>query len=132
MATGSEVVIMGTRTALSKVWALNNVTWASNEMKNEKYTTGRFGYWNGIRLVEIPQGFKLNDTTNYLVDNNKLFIMPAKDNRFLKLVYEGDAEIRQVVDHTENQDFTYEYKYMQKLGLAVLTNLHWGIWNLTA
>lgn len=50
MATGSEVVIMGTRTALASVTALQNVDWASSEMKNEKYTTGRLGYWEGIRL----------------------------------------------------------------------------------
>ena len=43
MASNSEVVIMGTRTALASVYALNNVDWASSEMKNEKYTTGRFG-----------------------------------------------------------------------------------------
>lgn len=50
MATGSEVVIMGTYAALSKVYDLTNVSWASGDMKNEKYTTGRFGYWEGIRL----------------------------------------------------------------------------------
>ena len=50
MATGSEVVIMGTRAALASVTALQNVDWASSEMKNEKYTTGRLGFWEGIRL----------------------------------------------------------------------------------
>ena len=50
MATGSEVVIMGTKTALASVTALQNVDWASSEMKNEKYTTGRLGFWEGIRL----------------------------------------------------------------------------------
>ena len=50
MASDSEVVIMGTRAALASVFALNDVSWASSEMKNEMYTTGRFGYWEGIRL----------------------------------------------------------------------------------
>lgn len=43
IASNSEVVIMGTRAALASVYALNNVDWASSEMKNEKYLTGRFG-----------------------------------------------------------------------------------------
>ena len=43
MASDSEVVIMGTRAALASVFDLTNVSWASSEMKNEKYTTGRFG-----------------------------------------------------------------------------------------
>ena len=43
MASDSEVVIMGTRAALASVFDLTNVSWASSEMKNEKYTTGKFG-----------------------------------------------------------------------------------------
>lgn len=51
MATGaSEVVIMGTRAALAKVTGLQNVEWISNEMKNERHTTGRMAMWEGIRL----------------------------------------------------------------------------------
>ena len=46
MASDSEVVIMGTRAALASVYGLNNVSWASGEMKNEMYTTGRFGLKN--------------------------------------------------------------------------------------
>lgn len=42
-ATGEEVIIMGTRVALGYVFDLNTVEWASNDMKNEKYTTGKFG-----------------------------------------------------------------------------------------
>ena len=92
MATGSEVVIMGTYAALSKVYDLTNVSWASGDMKNEKYTTGRFGYWEGIRLVELKQGFKLNDTTQYLIANDVLFIMPVGIEPMIKLVYEGDTQ----------------------------------------
>ena len=43
MASDSEVVIMGTRAALASVFDLTNVSWASSEMKNEKYLTGKFG-----------------------------------------------------------------------------------------
>ena len=86
--------------------------------------------WEGIRLVEIPQNFKLNDTTNYLVDNTKLFIMPMADNKFIKLVNEGDAQITQVTDPTTRRDMTYEYEYQMKFGIAVVTNLKWGMWNI--
>lgn len=58
--------------------------------------------------------------------------MPAKDNKFIKLVYEGDAQMRQINDNETNQDMSYEYTYMQKLGIAVLTNLKWGVWNIVA
>lgn len=104
MATGSEVVIMGTYAALSKVYDLTNVSWASGDMKNEKYTTGRFGYWEGIRLVELKQGFKLNDTTKYLIANDVLFIMPVGIEPMIKLVYEGDTQTYQVQDAGTHMD----------------------------
>lgn len=51
MASGaSEVVIMGTKSALAKVTGLQNVDWISNEMKTERHTTGKVGMWEGIRL----------------------------------------------------------------------------------
>lgn len=132
MASGAnEVVIMGTKTALSKVTGLQNVQWISNEMKNERHTTGKLGIWEGIRLVEIKQGFALQDTTKYLVDDKVLFIMPLTgDTKFIKIVNEGEAEIRQVQDGTTNQDMTYDYRYMFKMGVAVQIGTLWGEWKL--
>ena len=131
MATGAnEVVIMGTKAALSKVTGLQNVEWISNEMKNERHTTGRMGMWEGIRLVEIKQGFALNDTTKTLVDDKILFVMPVMDNKFIKLVNEGEAEMREVQDNTLNQDMTYDYRYIFKMGVGVLVNLIFGEWIL--
>lgn len=131
MATGAnEVVIMGTKSALSKVTGLQNVDWISNEMKNERHTTGKMGMWEGIRLVEIKQGFALNDTTKHLVDDKMLFVMPVMDNRFIKVVHEGDAELREVQDNTLNQDMTYDYRYIFKMGVGVVVNLIFGEWIL--
>ena len=130
MASDSEVVIMGTRAALASVFALNDVSWASSEMKNEMYTTGRFGYWEGIRLVELKQGFKLNDTTHRLVNDKQLFIMPVGDNKFVKVVNEGQPEMRQVQDNVTNQDMTYDFRYMFKIGVGVQIGLRFGVWNI--
>lgn len=43
MATGMDVVIMGTKAALAKLDGMRNIDWVSSEMKNERYTTGRLG-----------------------------------------------------------------------------------------
>lgn len=130
MATGSEVVIMGTYAALSKVYDLTNVSWASGDMKNEKYTTGRFGYWEGIRLVELKQGFKLNDTTQYLIANDVLFIMPVGIEPMIKLVYEGDTQTYQVQDAGTHMDMTYDYEVQTKMGVGVITNQKFGYWKI--
>ena len=131
MATGAgEVVIMGTKAALSKVTGLQNVEWITDGMKQERHTTGKIGMWEGIRLVEIKQGFALNDTTNKLVDDKRLFIMPMMDNKFIKLVHAGEDSMREVQDKTLNQDMTYDYRYMFKLGVGVIVNLIFGEWIL--
>ena len=131
MATGAnEVVIMGTKSALAKVTGLQNVDWISNEMKNERHTTGRMGMWEGIRLVEIKQGFALNDTTKKLVDDKVLFVMPVMDNKFIKLVNKGEDQLREVQEKTLNQDMTYDYRYMFELGVGVIVNLIFGEWIL--
>lgn len=48
--TGHPVVIMGTRTALRKVTALQNAQFISDAMKNEHYTTGMLGMWEGYEF----------------------------------------------------------------------------------
>jgi hypothetical protein len=121
---------MGTKAALSKVTGLQNVDWISNEMKNERHTTGRMGIWEGIRLVEIKQGFALGDTTKKLVDDKVLFVMPVMDNKFIKLVNRGEDQLREVQDKTINQDMTYDYRYMFQMGVGVLINLIFGEWIL--
>jgi hypothetical protein len=130
MATGMEVVIMGTKTALSRLENMQDIQWVSEDMKVQRNTTGRIGYFEGIRLVELKQGFRLNDTTQYLIDDKQLFLMPVGDNRFIKVVNEGQPEMRQVNDNTVNLDMTYDYRYMFKMGVGVQIGLLFGVYNI--
>lgn len=132
MATGMDVVIMGTKTALSRLEGIQDIQWVSEDMKVQRNTTGRIGYFEGIRLVELKQGFRLNDTTNRLVDDKQLLIMPVGDNKFIKLINEGNPEMRQVNDNTAEMDMTYSYTYMFKMGVAVMINLLFGVYNIAA
>lgn len=131
MATGMEVVIMGTKVALSKLEGMQDINWISNDMKTERNTLGMLGYFEGIRLVEIKQGFRQNDTSNRLVDDKKLLIMPVGDNKFIKYVSEGEPEMRQVNDNTIENDMTYSYTYQFKMGVGVVINMLFGVWNIT-
>ena len=130
MATGMDVVIMGTKTALSRLEGIQDIDWVSEDMRVQRNTTGKIGYFEGIRLVEIKQGFRLNDTTNRLVDDKQLMIMPVGDNKFIKVVNEGNPEMRQVNDNTVNQDMTYDYRYMFKMGVGVQISLLFGVYNI--
>lgn len=126
---GSEVVIMGTRTALQKLVKLYDANWISNEMKNERNTTGLVGYINGIRVVAIPQVYEPG-TRNPMIDNKTLLFMPVRsDFKPIKLVNEGDAYFNEVADRETNVDMTIEAEYMQKIGVGVVLNLNYGIFS---
>lgn len=130
-ANGSEVVIMGTRTALAKLANLDSIDWVSDAMKQERYTTGRLGYYAGVKLFEIPQSFATGDTTTKLVDNTKLYIMPTADNQFIKMFNEGESQIKQINDGDTNVDKTIEYEFQTKLGVATVIGRLFGIWTIT-
>lgn len=137
MATGSSVVIFGTRSALSSLSAMANIEWMPESAKNEYYQNGGIlGLFEGIRVAEIGNGLKrgagLNSASvEYLVDNNQLYIVPVdQSNKFIKIVNEGDSMISQVSDRDTNRDMSYEYEYMFKMGVAVVFNSVFGFWNI--
>lgn len=132
MMTGRPVVIMGTKVALRKVTGLQNANYISNDMKSEHYKTGLLGYWEGIELVEIQNRFKKWDFTDYVLENDMLFIMPVSDEKFIKVVNEGDSQIYSVTDPATNRDMTYEMEMQTKLGCAILTGSVFGVYKITA
>ena len=56
--------------------------------------------------------------------------MPVADNKFIKLVNEGDTQMYQVADAGEHMDMTYDYEVQQKLGIAIMFNLAFGMYVL--
>jgi hypothetical protein len=131
-ATGYPVMIMGTRTALASVTALQNATYISEAMKDEHYRTGTLGMWEGKELVEIPQVFEKGKVGQYKIDNTLLWIMPVTDLKFIKLVNEGDTQMAQITDREANMDMTYTAEMQTKLGVAVMLNSAFGVYDLDA
>ena len=131
-ATGYPVMVMGTKTALSKVIGLQNGEYISDAMKDEHYRTGLLGMWEGKQLVEIPQVFEKGKVGQYKIDNTLLWIMPVTDLKFIKLVNEGDTQLRAITDKDTNMDMTYEQEIQTKLGVAVMLNSAFGVYDLDA
>ena len=129
-ATGYPVMIMGTRTALSKVTALQNASYISDTMKDEHMRTGLLGMFEGKQLVEIPQVFEKNKIGSYKIDNTLLWIMPITDVRFIKLVNEGDTQLRAITDKDTLMDETYEQEIQTKLGVALMLTSAFGVWDI--
>lgn len=131
-ATGYRVRLMGTRAALANVIKLQNANYISDAMKDEHYRTGTLGMWEGKELVEIPQVFEKNKVGEYKIDNTIIWIMPVSEEKFLKLVNEGDTQLRTIADKDTNMDYTYESEMMTKLGVGVMLNGAYGMWDIDA
>lgn len=131
IATGEDVVIAGTRPAVSKLMNLTNAGWISNEMKNQRNTTGTLTYFEGIETMVVPNVFEQGTTvTKY--PNNKLFFIPKSDVKPIKFVYEGDMEYTEITDKTTRVDQTMEAMIQYKAGLATVFGKYFGTYVYTA
>lgn len=137
MATGSEVTIFGARTALSSLTAMADVNWAPNSVKEEYYKNGGvLGNWEGFEIAEIGQGLKRGASINsatveYQLDTDRLYIIPTSmANKFIKLCNYGETQVSQVTDRDTNRDFSQEYEVMWKMGINVILNSVFGIWEI--
>ena len=131
-ATGYRVRFMGTRAALNNIIKLQNGTYISDAMKDEHYRTGTLGMWEGKELVEIPQVFERGKVGQYKIDNTIVWVMPVADEKFIKVVNEGDTQLKTVADKDVNMDMTYEYELQTKLGCGVMLNGAFGCYDIDA
>ena len=128
---GSRIAIVGTKVALSYLYAISDPDWIAETSKEERRTLGRLAIWEGVDIIELPQVYAANTTTK-IVDDTKLLIIPDVDWRPIKLVYEGDAEIvENTVDDGNHMDSTFDYEYQTKFGVGVIVNRKFGVWNIT-
>ena len=124
------VIIMGTKTALKKLTALADIDWVTEEQRGEVAKTGRLGSYEGVTLMEIPQRFALNDTTQKLVDSTKLLIMPQVENKFVKFVDVGETEITEITEKAARNDDTMKYEVQRAMGIGTQIGRYFGIWTL--
>lgn len=129
------VYIMGTNTALKKLNALADVTWADNDSKKDMMAHGRLGSYEGTDLIEIPQRFAvgfvdLPDEQKRLITSGKLLIMPAIEDKFVKLVDEGETEINEVGvgEKAVRMDDTQVYEVQRGFGIVTQIGRYFGQW----
>lgn len=135
-ANESEVVILGTKTALKKLNALSDVTWRAASLKEDVSHTGRMGDYEGTVLMELPQRFTSKTDLTPLVDNTKLWILPASQtDKFIKMVDVGETEIDEITEKGEEHgriDDIMKYEVQRSYGIATMLGRYFGQWTLTA
>jgi len=125
MATGEEVIIAGTRTAISRLMGLTPSGWVSNKMMDERNTTGSVTNFEGIETMVVPNVFD-QGTTVPKYPNNKLFIIPKSDAKPIKFVYEGDMEYAEDTNKLTRKDQTAEAMIQYKAGIATVFGKYFG------
>ena len=122
---------MGTKTALKALNALTKVDWAdpANSIKESVANTGIIGNYEGTPLMEIPQKFTDKTLATPIVDNKKLYIMPAVDDKFIKFVDYGETEL-EVNEKGATQDDMQSYEVQRRMGVGTLMTRYHGEWTL--
>jgi hypothetical protein len=130
-ANNSSVVIMGTKTALKNLTALTTIDWASPaaSIKEAVANTGIIGNYEGTPLMEIPQKFTDKTLATPIVDNSKIYIMPAVENKFIKFVDYGESEL-EVNEKGATKDDMQSYEVMRRMGVSTLMTRYFGIWTI--
>ena len=129
---GAEVVIMGTKPALSKITAIADVNWAATAQKDNVMNTGLIGIYEGTRLVELPTRFKDKSYSSYVFPQNKLLIMPVIGNegKFIKFVDEGDTQILERMERGDYLSDLQTYEVQRRFGTGVVLGRMFGNWDI--
>ncbi len=120
-ASQKNVVIAGTRTALSHIVDGIDSAWISNSQKEELATTGMVVENIGLpaKCLVIPQTF-LRGTYDFKVDNNSIFILP-ESSKIIKLRFEGDTRARDL-GMADTHDQTIDSQIQTKAGVSVVVD----------
>ena len=119
IASQSNVILAGTKTALAAIAEGIDSKWISNAQQEEMATKGALLNLTGLGVtaMEIPQVF-VRGTYDFKIDNTSIYVLP-NNTRLIKLFYEGNTR---ALDYNENQthDQTVGTIAETKLGTAVI------------
>ena len=119
LASQSNVILAGTRTALAAIAEGIDSSWISNGQKEELATNGALLNLTGLGVtcMSIPQVF-VRGSYDFKVDNKSIFVIPD-NQKPVKLFFEGNTR---ALDYNENQthDQTVGSIVETKLGSAVI------------
>lgn len=113
-ATGKKAVLVGTKAGLRKCTG----SVISDEAKSAMYNEGFYGMFYGTPEVALTQRHKVG-TDEFILSDSIVYVL-ASDDRFIKLVNEGDAFIEDNTTGTKNADMTVEFFMTMKFGVGIL------------
>lgn len=123
-ATGVKAMVIGNRTSLQKV-APANIAY-NGQIIESRNQLGFYSMIDGTTLYEIKQSH-VPGTDTFAV-GDYLLVVPAGDERIVKVLIEGDAIIEDSSSgENRNADQSIEYTFEKKYGVGVITSTKYGV-----
>lgn len=91
------------------------------------HRTGHINLFRGTPIVELRQSFIDENNEKTYLDPQMAYILPTGGEKVVKVVREGQSIMRDF----ENRDGSVELYAYQKLGVAILSNHNWCIYQNT-
>lgn len=121
----SSLTIAGTKGALRKLAGVIPDKIFADTQKEAKAMTGTIQYWEGCKLMLIPQTLK-SGTFNLALDDTKLFIIGG-DTKPIKVEFFGDSRTDFSTDGNKNNDQSVDLQVQTKLGIGLVVPSACGI-----
>lgn len=86
--------------------------------------TGYITMFRGTPIVQLPQAFVDENNDTYQVPPQYAFIFPAGNQKIIKVVFEGDTDVRD----WQHRDRQMEIEIYKKFGVAILTTNDWCVY----
>lgn len=99
-----------------------------DDIRNQGYV----GMYHGARVIVLPQSFTDETNATKVINPQYAYVIPAGEERIVKVVMEGDTQIREYDKDSGGMDWSTGIQMYKKVGLAIVTNPnYWGIYQNT-
>lgn len=100
-----------------------------DDIRNQGYV----GMYHGARVIVLPQSFVDETNSEKIMNPQFAYVIPAGEERIVKIIMEGDTQIREYDKDTGGMDWSTGIQMYKKVGLAIVTNPnYWAIYQNTA
>jgi hypothetical protein len=124
-ATDRQAMVAGSRTSLQK--ATPSYVAYNGELVANRNQDGFFKVIDGTTFMELKQSH-IPGSDNFAI-GNFLLVLPAGEEKLVKLVLEGEPEIVEASNgNNGNADDSVEYTFKKKYGVAVVTSTKYGVY----
>ena len=98
------------------------------DVRNQGYV----GVYKGARVIVMPQSFTDETNSVKIMNPQYAYVIPAGEERIVKIIMEGDTQIREYDKDSGGMDWSTGIQMYKKVGLAIVTNPnYWGIYQNT-